>query len=74
MANKTFTIGETLKIEASEHVRYNGVDGIIWTKRVKCADGSGWVHDGNIFLPTKATRRAIVESFGLVYLADLINA
>ena len=35
MATKTFGIGANLRYEAAESVRYNGVKGVIWIKRIK---------------------------------------
>lgn len=74
MAAQTFTLGQSIKYEATERVRYNGVDGVIWVKRVKCADGSGWMHDGKAHMPVRATRKQIVEHFGQVYRHEEINA
>lgn len=73
MANTTFTLGDSLKYEAIERARYNGTDGIIWVKRVKCADGSGWAHDGRAHMPVNATRRQVVERFGQVFRDDQVN-
>lgn len=74
MAKNTFTLGNSLKYEATERMKYNGVDGVIWVKRVKCADGSGWAHDGRAHLPLAATRKQVVEYFGQVYRAEQVNA
>ncbi|ADV01249.1 hypothetical protein [Alicycliphilus denitrificans] len=74
MAANTFTLGSGLKYEAAERMRYNDVDGILWIKRVRCADGSGWAHDGKAHLPLRATRREVVEHFGQVYRPELVNA
>lgn len=74
MAQNTFTLGSDTKYEASERARYNGTDGIIWIKRIKCADGSGWCHDGKAHMKLTATRRDVVEHFGQVYRPELINA
>lgn len=74
MATQTFTLGENLRYEASERARVNGVDGVIWVKRIKCADGSGWMHDGRYHLPIRATRQQVVERFGQIYRAEQINA
>lgn len=74
MAQNTFTFGADTKYEASERALYNGVDGIVWIQRVKCADGSGWMHFGKAHLKLTATRREVVEHFGQIYRAELINA
>ena len=71
MAQKTFTLGRDLRYEATERVRYNGVDGVIWVKRIR-ADG-GWMHDGKQHLPLRATRKEVVERFGQVYHPDEVN-
>lgn len=73
MATKTFGIGANLRYEAAESVRYNGVKGVIWIKRIKCADGSGWMHDGKQFLSSRATRKQIVEQFGQIFRSDQVN-
>ena len=73
MAQNTFTLGANTKYEASKRARYNGTDGIIWIKRVKCADGSGWMHDGKQFLSSRATRKQIVEQFGQIFRSDQVN-
>ena len=74
MAATTFTLGDALKYEAAERMTYNGVDGVLWIKRVKCADGSGWAHDGKAHKPLRATRRQVVERFGQIYRAEQVNA
>ena len=74
MAAETFTLGASLKYEATERVRYNGVDGVIWVKRIKCADGNGWMHDGKAHMPIRATRKQIVEHFGQVYRPEQVNS
>lgn len=60
MATKTFTFGDR-KFVASERVRVNGVDGIIWIER-RLVDG-GWVHWGRRHTPLRASRREVVERF-----------
>ena len=74
MAQKTFTLGPDLRYEAAERMRYNGVEGVLWVKRIKCADGSGWMHDGKNHMPLTATRKQVVERFGQVYRAERVNA
>lgn len=74
MATTTFALGSELKYEATDQVRYNGVDGVIWVKRIKCRDGSGWMHDGKLFMPSRATRKDIVEAFGQVFRASEVKA
>lgn len=74
MASTTFTLGSDTRYESTDVVVYNGVKGIIWIKRIKCADGSGWMHDGKQFMPIRATRRDVVERFGQIYHPEQVNA
>ena len=74
MASTTFTLGSDTRYESTDVVVYNGVKGIIWIKRIKCADGSGWMHDGKQFMPIRSTRKDVVERFGQVYRPEQVNA
>lgn len=74
MAQTTFTLGDSLKYEAVERMTHNGVDGVIWVKRVRCADGSGWAHDGKAHMPLRATRQQVVEHFGQVYHPEQVKS
>ena len=73
MAKNSFTLGDAFKYEASGRMVYNGVDGVLWVKRVKCADGSGWLHDGKVHLPLRATRRQVTERFGQIFRSELVK-
>ena len=73
MATTTFTLGSSVRYEATECMRYNGTEGVLWIKRVKCSDGSGWRYDGKLHLPLRTTRRGVVDAFGQVYRAEEIN-
>ena len=67
MATKTFKNGSEARYEADSKVTMNGTQGIIWIYRLKCKDGSGWMHMGKQFNPLTATRKQIAESFGHDY-------
>ena len=74
MAHKTFELGSSVRYEAADRINYNGVAGVLWIKRVRCADGSGWAHDGKAHLALRATRRDVVEHFGQVYRPELVKS
>lgn len=63
MAITTFENGSEIRYEADSRVTINGVRGIVWIYRIKCKDGSGWMHMGKQFNSLTATRKQIAESF-----------
>lgn len=67
MATKTFENGSDIRYEADSRVTMGGVNGIIWIYRLRCKDGSGWMHMGKQFNPLSATRKEIALSFGHDY-------
>lgn len=64
MANRTFEI-DTLRFEAGQPMTYNNVPGRVWTMRV--LQERAWVHIGQTFFPSRATRRDIQDGFERTY-------
>lgn len=58
--------GEHVRLEPQGACRINGEAGQLWIERRRCADGSGWMHWGQRFVPGKrATRADVINAFDL---------